>query len=322
MADALLNGGDDGDGNIIFVYTGGRAPHDVRRVRICESIDTIPAYAFKDCQLIEVEGHKKLKKIEEGAFFRCRRLRRLMKMNGVEEIERDAFLGCHVLSDLEFGKLVIIGGGAFFNCRSLRSISMPSVRKIGASAFYGCTALTEAAFGEDLERIAVFAFNDCPSLRRIAIPLKDGLIIEDGAINYCDNLSSVDVIGGIHKTISSLHMQSWRDEMKGKIDRINQSLPDTQSAAKGAAIQQWVESVHPKMEHYKVEHRLLVKEASTLLELALWKANLDENEVNGITSPEGVRVTRRQVKRARKERCITSGAGIIIKNVLPFLQLS
>ena len=74
------------------------------------------------------------------------------------------------------------------------------------------------------------------------------------------------------------------------------------------------------MEHYKTEHRLLVKEATTLLELALWKANLDETE-SGVPSQEGVRVTRRQVKRARKERYITSGAGIIIKNVLPFLEL-
>ena len=54
----------------------------------------------------------------------------------------------------------------------------------------------------------------------------------------------------------------------------------------------------------------------TLLELALWKANLDENEFTGIASQdEGVRVTRGQRKRARREVCITSGAGVIIKNV-------
>ena len=61
----------------------------------------------------------------------------------------------------------------------------------------------------------------------------------------------------------------------------------------------------------------------TLLELALWKANLDKNEfITGVTSQDGgVMVTRGRRKRARKERCITSGAGIIIKNVLPFLEL-
>ena len=106
--------------------------------------------------------------------------------------------------------------------------------------------------------------------------------------------------------------------MREEIDRINQTLPNIRSAEKGAAIQQWIRFVLDRMDHYKTEHKVLLKEAMVLLDLALWKANLDENNV----AEEGVRVTRRQVKRAKKERCITSGAGIIIKNVLPFLQLS
>ena len=108
--------------------------------------------------------------------------------------------------------------------------------------------------------------------------------------------------------------------MEDEINRINQTIQGIPGVVKGAAIQEWVESLHPKMEHYKTEHQIILKEAMTLLELALWKANLDDNEA-GVPSQEGVRVTRRQVKRARKERCITSGAGIIIKNVLPFLEL-
>ena len=77
------------------------------------------------------------------------------------------------------------------------------------------------------------------------------------------------------------------------------------------------------MEQYKSEHQALLKEAMTLLELALWKANLHENEANDAAcAQEGVRVTRGQRKRARKDRYITSGASIVIKNVLPFLALN
>ena len=77
MADNQLlnNDGVDG-GDIIFVYTGGEqeVPRDVRRVRIAENIDTIPARTFEECrQLIEVEGHNQLTKIEQWAFFCCRR---------------------------------------------------------------------------------------------------------------------------------------------------------------------------------------------------------------------------------------------------------
>jgi hypothetical protein len=318
MADALLNG----DGDDIFVYTGGRAPRDVRRAKIDESIDTIPTIAFADCrQLIEVEGHDKLKKIIAGAFLRCRSLRRLSNMTGVKEIEGDAFLGCHALSDVDFGKLEIIGNGAFCFCKSLRSINLPSVRRVGAGAFQGCEQLSGAVFGEGMEGIIRSSvFYECFSLRRIVVPLKDGLVIENNAFHNCANLSRVDAVGEIHKTISSLHMKSWRDEMREEIESINQTLPDTPSGwEKTAAIEQWIRAVFRDIEHYKTEHQIILKEAMTLLELALWKANLEENGVD----LEGVRVTRgrRQVKRARKERCITSGAGIIIKNVLPFLEL-
>ena len=67
---------------------------------------------------------------------------------------------------------------------------------------------------------------------------------------------------------------------------------------------------------------MLVKEAMVLLELALWKANLQENEANdAAAAQDGVRVTRGRRKRARKDRYNTSGASIMIKNVLPLLAL-
>lgn len=107
--------------------------------------------------------------------------------------------------------------------------------------------------------------------------------------------------------------------MNEEVNRINQILPDTPAIAKTAVIQEWIQSVISRMAHYKSEHQILLKEAMALLELALWKVNLDENNANGVQ--EGVRVTRGRIKRKRKERCITSGASIIIKNVLPFLEL-
>mmetsp|Transcript_21687 Transcript_21687/g.34017 ORF Transcript_21687/g.34017 Transcript_21687/m.34017 type:complete len:82 (+) Transcript_21687:1-246(+) len=79
-----------------------------------------------------------------------------------------------------------------------------------------------------------------------------------------------------------------------------------------------MESVIRRLNHYKTEHHQILKEATTLLELALWKANLDDNEGG---EREGVRTTRGSRKRARKEICVTSGASIVIKNVLPFLVL-
>jgi hypothetical protein len=82
-----------------------------------------------------------------------------------------------------------------------------------------------------------------------------------------------------------------------------------------------MERVLDRIEYYKYEHYTLLKEFTTLLELALWKANLDENVVEDAAAREAVRLTRGHLKRARKGRCITSGASVVIKNVLPFLKL-
>ena len=311
----------------IFVYTGGdqQVPRDVRRVRIAENVGTILAETFRECfQLIEVEGHNKIKKIKKFAFDECISLRRLTNMGGVIEIENDAFYGCTVLSalDIIFGKLEIIGRRAFANCESLRSINLPSIRTIGGAAFCDCTSLTDAVFGEDLEFLG-FAFRDCTSLRRIAIPLKDEISVGNRAFTLCESLVRVDpLIGGIHKTISSLYMESWRDEMNEEIDRINQTLTDTRSAEKGAAINRWIESVLRRMEHYKEEHRMLVKEAMTLLELALWKAKLHYEEGRKCEAEEKMSQKAKIGKEStRNEHRVTCGANIVIKNVLPFLAL-
>ncbi len=322
--DGVGVGGDD-----IFVYTGGdqEVPRDVKRVRIAENVDTIFAETFRDCeQLIEVEGHTKIKKIERDAFHNCPSLRRVTKMTGLKEIEKHAFSCCSALSDIDFDKLEFIGDYAFCYCKSLESIHMPSIRRVGACAFAHCTmrrALTDIVFGQNLERIEECAFHDGTALRRIAIPLKDNLIIESNVFSCCENLSRVDTLaGGIHKTISSLHLKSWRDEIQEEIDSINQTLPNIRAFEKARAIQQWITRVLGRIEHYKSEHQMLLKEATTLLELALWKAKLlNEMDEKRCNVNEATKKARIDDEAARKEHRVTCGASIVIKNVLPFLAL-
>jgi hypothetical protein len=330
MADnQLLLGNDDDDAggeDDVFVYTGGdqEVPDDVRRLRIAENVDTIPERTFHNCdQLIEVRGHNKIRTIKKYAFDRkCYRLRRVTKMQGVEEIEENAFGGCNALSYIDFDKLEIIGERAFCSCFSLKSINMPFARRVGEYAFAHCAALTDVVFGKNLERIETRSFI-CRALRRIVIPLKDDLIIHSYAFNGCENFSRVDVIAGeIHNTISSLQMESWRNEMDEEIDRINQTLPNTQSYEKAEAIQEWVTRVLDRMEHYKTEHKVLVKEAMTLLELTLWKAKLlNETDEKKCSVDEVTKKAKIDAEAARKEHRVTCGASIVIKNVLPFLAL-
>eukprot|EP00984_Skeletonema_dohrnii_P027112 scaffold16563_cov87-Skeletonema_dohrnii-CCMP3373.AAC.4 len=298
------------DDDEIFVYTGGDqvVPQNVRRVRIDRSVKVIPQRAFEHrTHLISVEFHDGIEIIEENAFYRCKKMRGPIKLLGVKIIKVAAFMYCFALADIEFGdKLETVGDRSFSYCRSLTNITIPSVKIIKCGAFGDCKQLTDLVLPEGLETIQRFAFDRCERLRRIAIPLKDDLI-EDDAFECGENLATIDLVGGIHKTVASLHLERWRNDMKDEINRIHQILLNYHSFYQTGAIQRWIGSVIHKIEHYKVEHQVVLKEATTLLELALWKANLDGN-VGGILEQTEVRTTRRQLKRARKEKCVTSGA--------------
>ena len=98
-------------------------------------------------------------------------------------------------------------------------------------------------------------------------------------------------------------------------------LPDTNVDEKTEEIRQWMHSVLDKMDHYKAEHFRHVKEGTTVLELALWKAKLAEKEGNAMERES--KKVKMDAASVRKEKRITCGQdmNIVIKNVLPFLQL-
>ena len=316
---------DDFDGDI-FIYRGGLAPLHITHARIDTSISEIEDNAFFRFEnLVQLDTHDGLRRVGLAAFYGCKSLRRI-NLNSVVEIDEFAFNKCENLESVEFGdRLETIGEGAFYGCQSLtHHLKLSSIITIGFQAFSRCE-LTDVEFSERLQRIGGNAFYNCERLQRIAIPLKRDLFMFD---NYnqgysqfegCEQLTTVDLVGGIHKTVASLHVESWRAEMIAEINRINQVLPNTPADEKTEEIRQWMESLIDKMDHYKAEHVRYVKEGISLLELALWKAKLCERKDDfGEGKTKKVKI---DTESARKEKRITCGADTVIKNVLPFLQL-
>ena len=333
LAIVIIMADDAQEDGEVFVYTGGDqvVPDDVVRVIIDKSVKIIPEDAFRDRQLLRyVEGHDEIERVGRDAFNNCTSLRGI-KLPGVKVIEGWAFNNCERLTDVErCDKLETIGEHAFINCTSLKRVNMRKVRVVELNAFWE-SGLEDAEFGDDLERIGRGAFHGCTNLRRVAIPLKDGMFEFSilyryyTQFDYCDNFATVDLVGaeaeGMHKTVAALHLESWRNEMTEEINRINQILPRTDSHDKANTISLWIQSVIRSTEHYKAEHLTLLGGAMTMLELALWKANLDKNKEDDSLEETKAKKAKIDIECARKEARITSGADIVIKNVLPFLML-
>ena len=211
-----------------------------------------------------------------------------------------------------------------------------SVRTVQEMAFSHCNELNDVEFGSALGTIGNRMFLSCHSLRRIAIPLKDNLFPLNTIrrpfgnerrctqFDQCFSLRTVDIVGAeeINKTISSLLLDSWRDEMKEEINRINRELPIDADNERTDAIRLWVSSVIDMLGRFKAEHNTLLKEHMTQLELAVWKAKLDEKEEDSSNQEVEAKRVKIEVSSMRKEKRITSGADIIIKNVVPFLKLA
>jgi len=298
--------------NRIFIYSGGEVPQDVIHVLIDECMGSIPERAFFGRRLLEtVECSVSVRRIGRNSFTHCHSLR-WIKMPGVIDIDILAFANCGNLEDVEFGdKLETIKEDAFRWCTSLRRITLPSIKNIRSHAFMKCTRLTDVELSETLDVIGRYAFAECPALRRIVIPLKDGIIIGNSEFGWCSNVTTVNLAGGVHKTVSCLHLECWRNEMNAEIDRINQVLPTTSSYAndKTGAIQQWVRTVLLRLEQYKTEHGDILTEAATILELALWKSKFKDTS---------------ETERDEQKRVdcrVSCGSNIIIPNVLAFLKL-
>ena len=320
----------DGD---IFVYLGGDqvVPDEITHAIIDPSVKTVRRRAFYDLRrLVSVIFHDGVEIVEEEAFDGCLSLRGRIKLLGVREIEDGAFRDCFDLEDVEFGdKLETIGVEAFCGCHLLRSIKPLSAKTVRHQAFGHCNQLTEAEFGINLERIGSNSFYNCPKLQRIAIPLKGNLFSPDpigtrfSQFDECTNLTTVDIVGAeeINNTISSLLMESWRNNMNEVINHINRGLPNTCSQEKAGSIRQRIRAAYYALELFKAEHKKLLKEHMTLLELAVWKAKLGERDDDSTQKVQATKRAKIDEESSRKEKRITSGADIIIKNVLPFLML-
>ena len=126
---------------------------------------------FYFSSLERVELSKSLSKIEDYAFYCCKKLKYIEMSNNITEIGYRAFSECENLNIQIPESVTKFDMYAFNGCKALESITIPkSVKKIEYGSFYGCTNLQQINLPEGLESIGMYAFNGTSSLSEIIIP--------------------------------------------------------------------------------------------------------------------------------------------------------
>jgi len=246
-------------------------------------------------------------KIDDGAFCGRSRLESITLPFTVVEIGEDAFAYCNNLREVVFKDgIKKIGDRVFYECRSLESITLPStLLEIGKYAFAACNNLRTVVLNEGLKKVDFYGFACCTSLQSITLP-STLTTIGSYAFTGCNRIREVVILNesvdrGIIKKVmltcisvrklnfpklstrlkNISKIDHWSNVIRDKIDAILQivrrdnggfliSTRDRGEMVDWKPVKQSFDDIYKLISYYEL------KEATSLFELALWKAKIDQ----------------------------------------------
>ena len=288
--------------HITFEYTGDNEediPNNVTHVRVLHGVTTINTVFHNRVRLESISLPSTIDEIGDGAFMQCNNLREVVFNDGVE----------------------MIGYAAFYICKSLESITLPStLNEIGLSAFQNCTKLKTVVLNEGLKKIDSQAFKNCTSLQGITLP-STVTTIRFHAFTGCNMLREIvilnesdrhDIIKQVMRACISVRklnfpnlstrleniikIDHWSDVIVDKTDAIPQivrrdsggfliSTRDRGNRVDWKIVKQSFDEIYNLISYYEV------KEATSLFELALWKAKIDQvDDIVELASRDAYRI--------------------------------
>ena len=217
----------------------------------------------------------------------------------VVTFRNQAFYNCSWLREVILNDgLIEIGDCAFYGCESLESITIPStVEEIDQQAFISCNSLREVVLSDGLKKIGQFAFQSCTSLQSIAIP-SSVTEIEKYAFINCNSLKEVVVSEGLLKKIRSSVFQTCmslqRITIPATVDKIEQFAFMNCSTLREVVLCEHLPKISKDAFIGCTVKRLIrhyeIKEATTLFELALWKAGFDQKDISSPADRSACRI--------------------------------
>ena len=166
------------------------------RLRIPDSITSIPSYAFNRCPgLTEVVIPPHVTSIGKNAFDSCYDLKRV-EIQGKTSIETYAFYKCVNLTEVILSDEVEnMDRFVFMKCQSLSKIKFPSgMTNIPEGTFFDCINLSDVTLSDGLQEIKSGAFYECSGLKSISLP--DSLLSVNSSFNK-SGLEKIELPEGV-----------------------------------------------------------------------------------------------------------------------------
>ena len=302
----------------------------LREVELCEGLEQIMNNAFAHCISLErVDVPSSIESICSGAFCNCENLLHF-DLSSVKTIGGHAFSNCTKLKDVElFEGLENIMECTFSQCESLERVTVPSsVKMIGSHAFSSCMNLMHVDLFNGLEIIDDMAFNNCEALESIYIPISVEKI-DAFAFMGCSDLTAINFYTEVEGLVIEVRTSIYDDDDDGYCGWYNMycymaeyKIPKRLG---GITSTKWRDNIHDMIKrwpyiylkrvhkycaliHERLGNYTDLMDAASLLELALWKLKIAEQN-SDIRSSSTMRSTARY----------NCGATVIIPKVLSFL---
>lgn len=171
-------------------------------------VKTVAEDAFRGNQNITsvtfTSYRKGLDTISDGAFFECKKLKKVVFPFQLRRVGTAAFSDCTALESITFANKdqtiangpIILENWSFKDCDSLTEIMLPAMMQSCESAFLGCDKLENVVFEDDPDSTRSTdisgAFQGCNALQSITLPERFTEIGE-AAFKDCKRLSSVNL---------------------------------------------------------------------------------------------------------------------------------
>ncbi|MDE5790906.1 MAG: leucine-rich repeat domain-containing protein [Muribaculaceae bacterium] len=161
-----------------------------KELEVTEMNDSAFYYANNITSLII---NAKLTAIPNQAFANCEKLASVTLPESVKSIGEWAFSYAGLESIVLPEGLESLGSRVFFQCQNLTSVNIPtSLKQIPTYCFSYCKALTQLAFGDQVETIEGNAMQNCSALTSVVLP-KNLVKIADYTLQNCSSLEMLEI---------------------------------------------------------------------------------------------------------------------------------